>query len=134
MFITTNKVRMHDTEIAGILYFARQFRFVHDALEDLVESEGLSFHKLFHESPFVFVVVHVEADYLTNLKVGDKLEIHVKVAEIGNSSFTIEYLIYREDNVLVGRAKTVHVSLESKSRKKIPLPKDLKNILIKYQN
>lgn len=132
MFIAHNKVRMHDTDMAGILYFARQFRFVHDALEDFVESEGISFDRVFHQEHFVFVIVHVEADYLAPLRVGDLLEVHLEVEKIGNSSFTIHYKIYRQDRTLVGTAQTVHVALDSKKRTKIPIPTILRHKLEKH--
>jgi 1,4-dihydroxy-2-naphthoyl-CoA hydrolase len=132
MFIAKNSVRMHDTDMAGILFFANQFRFVHDALEDFSESEGLGFDRLFHEEKFVFVIVHAEADYKATLRVGDKLEVHLTVENVGNSSFTIIYKIYKSNNVLAGTAKTVHVTLDSKSRTKIPIPLELKEILKKH--
>src|SRR6185437_534604 len=109
MFIAHNKVRMHDTDMAGILFFARQFRFAHDALEDFVASEGLTFDEVFHQKDYVFVIVHAEADYLAPLKVSDELSVHVSVERVGTSSFTILYQIYREKK-LVGTAKTVHVT------------------------
>lgn len=133
MFITYNKVRMHDTDMAGILYFANQFRFVHDAWEDLVESEGISFKQVLHEEDFLFVIVHVEADYLAPLNVGDRLEVHVGVEKLGTSSFTLTYDIFKENRDLIGRAKTVHVTIDKKSRKKIPIPHHLKAKLQKYQ-
>lgn len=133
MFIAQNKVRMHDTDMAGILYFARQFRFAHDALEDFCESEGFSFDQVFHREHFVFVVVHVEADYLTALRVGDHLEVRLTVQHIGTSSFTLFYQIYRKsDQVLVGTAKTVHVTLDQKTRKKITIPQKIREILEKH--
>ena len=96
MFIGYNKVRMHDTDMAGRLYFPRQFRFVHDALEDFLEQEGLSFDHLFHKETFVIVIVHTEADYFVQLKVGDQLEVHVTVENIGTSSFTMKYRIFKK--------------------------------------
>jgi 1,4-dihydroxy-2-naphthoyl-CoA hydrolase len=124
---------MHDTDMAGVLYFARQFRFAHDALEDCAESEGLGFDRVFHKENFVFVIVHAEADYLVSLKVGDSLEIHLSIERVGNSSFTVDYQIYRQlDNRLVGTAKTVHVTLDSKTRKKIPIPEALRAKLQKH--
>lgn len=132
MFIAHNKVRMHDTDMAGILYFARQFRFAHDALEDFVESEGLSFDQVFHKEEYVFVIVHVEADYLAPLKVGEKLEVHLYIENIGTSSFTVCYNIYKPHRVLAGRAKTVHVTLDAKKRTKIPIPTELKEKLAKH--
>lgn len=132
MFIAHNQVRMHDTDMAGILYFANQFRYAHDALEDFVASEGLSFDIVFHGNHFVFVIVHCEADYLAPLKVGDKLEIHLSVENIGTSSFTINYHIYRSKKQLVGTAKTVHVTLDANTRKKIPIPDVLGKKLRKH--
>lgn len=133
MFIAHNKVRMHDTDMAGILFFARQFRFAHDALEDFAESEGLSFDHVFHKEKFVFVIVHAEADYLAPLKVSDLLDVHVNVERIGTSSFTMSYHIYRQpDHLLVGTAKTVHVTLDNKSRTTIPIPPTLKHKLEKH--
>lgn len=131
MFITKNKVRMNDTDMAGILYFANQFRFVHDAWEDLVESENISFQKILFEETFLFVIVHVEADYLAPLNVGDMLEVHTQVEKIGNSSFTMLYNIYR-GKVLVGKAKTTHVTIDKVKRTKISIPEHLKKILQKH--
>lgn len=132
MFIAHNKVRMHDTDMAGILFFAKQFRYAHDALEDFVASEGLTFDQVFHKENYVFVIVHCEADYLSPLKVSDVLSIHLNVERIGDSSFTITYHIYKEDNTLVGTAKTVHVTLDSKARTKISIPKVLREKLQKH--
>lgn len=132
MFVTKNLIRMHDVDMVGILYFPRQFRFVHEALEDFLESEGYRFDKIFTEEDFLFVIVHCESDYLDFLKLGDAIEIHVYVEKIGTTSFTIGYKIYRDDGLEVGTAKTVHVCLDTKTRTKIPIPEPLKNILQKH--
>lgn len=131
-FIGYNQVRMHDTDMAGILYFARQFRFAHDALEDFFASEGIDFDRLFHQEPFVSVIVHCEADYLAPLKVGDRLETHLWIEKIGSTSFHVVYEIFREDKTMIGKAKTVHVTLTRVSREKIPVPKKLRDILERY--
>lgn len=134
-YISKNKVRMHDTDMAGILYFPRIYRFAHDALEDFIESEGMTFEQVFRQEKFVFVIVHSEADYYIPMKVGDPLEIHLYIERIGNTSFSIAYKIYREANKeleLVGAAKTIHVCLESTSRTKIPIPEKMRASLTKY--
>jgi 1,4-dihydroxy-2-naphthoyl-CoA hydrolase len=132
VYISHNTVRMHDTDMAGVIYFPRQFRFCHDALEDFVTSEGLPFESVFHEEKFVFLVVHCEADYLAPLKVGDKLTVKLSTEKIGTSSFTVVYKIFKADGTHVGSAKTTHVTLDSRSRKKIPVPKKFREILEKY--
>ncbi len=129
MFTAYNKVRMHDVDMAGILYFPRQFRFAHDALEDFLEQTNLTFDSLFTKEHFVFVIVHAESDYIASLRVGDKIEIVLSVEAIGNTSFTFQYHIYKKDKTLVGKAKTVHVTLDSTTRKKIPIPLLFRNFL-----
>lgn len=131
-FISKNKVRMHDTDMAGILYFARQFRFAHDALEDFIESRGMTFHQLFKREKFVFVIVHCEADYFLPLAVGDDLEVHLAVEKVGTTSFTLYYKIYNRDKKLVGTVKTVHVCLDSGTRAKIPIPDHFRKDLEKF--
>lgn len=129
MFLAHNRVRMHDIDMAGILYFPRQFRFAHDALEDFVESMGLTFDQVFRKEHFVFVIVHAEADYLAPLRVGDQLEVVLTITNIGNSSFTVYYKISKKDKTLVGTAKTVHVTLDAQTRKKIPIPGPFRKFL-----
>ena len=132
MYIARNQVRMHDTDMAGILYFPRQFRFAHDALEDFVESLGYTFDQVFHREKFVFVIVHAESDYLSSLKVGDKLEVHLSIENIGKTSFAVSYLIYKLDKTIVGKVKTIHVTLDSISRTKIPIPEHFRKLLEKH--
>lgn len=122
---------MHDTDMAGILYFARQFRFVHDTFEEFIESEGLNLDRIFREEKFVFVIVHVEADYLQSLYVGDTLDVHMTVEKIGNTSFTLFYKIFRA-NELIGTAKTVHVCIDKATRAKNPIPPPFVKSLEKY--
>ena len=122
---------MHDTDMAGILYFPRQFRFVHDAWEDLMEAEGLNFHHLFTEETFAFVIVHCEADYYMPLKVGENLEIHLHIEHVGTTSFGIHYDIFRNSD-LVGTAKTIHVVVDRIQRTKISIPESLREKLHKY--
>jgi 1,4-dihydroxy-2-naphthoyl-CoA hydrolase len=131
MYIAENQVRMHDTDMAGILYFPRQFRFAHDALEDFLQTLGISFDHLFKKEKFVFVIVHAEGDYYKPLHVGDKLEIQLTIDNIGTTSFSIAYKIFKKerDLTLVGSVKTVHVTLDAKTRQKIPIPKTFRDLL-----
>lgn len=125
---------MHDTDMAGILYFPRQFRFVHDALEDLMAKDGLSFDVLFKKEDYSFVVVHAEADYKSSLFVGDEVEVRMELERIGTTSFTWNYFIYKKkDRTLAGTAKTVHVTVDRVTRKKIPIPPHLLEILKKHE-
>ena len=75
-------------------------------------------------------IVHAESDYKTPVFVGDKLVVAIKVGHIGNTSFSFEYTLKR-GKTLVGTAKTVHVTIDQKTRKKVALPTALRSSLIK---
>ena len=130
-FIHHTIVRMYDTDTAQILFFGNQYRFMNDALEDLLASEGLTMDKLFRELPFGFVVVHSEANYLAPLHVGDPLKVSVTVSNIGHTSFEFSYSIYKK-NKLAGNGKTNHVVINRSTQKKEPIPESLRILLKKY--
>jgi len=132
MFTYQTKIRLHDTDAAGIIFFANQFKIVHDAYEDLLEEFGWSFEKMLKGTDYFLPIVHAESDYKVPVRVGDKITIAIKVGHIGNTSFSFEYTLNR-GKTLVGTAKTVHVTINQKTRQKIPLPAALRRALTKYQ-
>jgi len=132
MFTYTTKIRLHDTDAAGIIFFANQFKLIHDAYEDLLEEYGWSFEKMLKKTNYFLPIVHAESDYLTSVFVGDKITIAIKVGHIGNTSFSFEYTLKR-GKTLIGRAKTVHVTINQKTRKKMPLPPTMRRALERYQ-
>jgi len=132
MFTYKTKIRLHDTDAAGIIFFANQFKIIHDAYEDLLEKFGWSFQTMLHGTDYFLPIVHAESDYMAPVLVGDKIAISIKVGHIGKTSFSFEYSLKR-GITLVGTAKTVHVTINQKTRQKIPLPSALRRALEQYQ-
>lgn len=125
LFTYRSKVKLYDTDAAGIIYFAQQFRFAHDAWEAFLNDRGVYIEKMMASEDYMFVIVHVEADYKMPVFLGDELDVRLHLGRLGESSATINYELYRGED-LVGTAQTVHVCIDSKSRKRIPIPADLK--------
>lgn len=132
MFTYKTQIRLHDTDAAGILFFARQFSIAHDAYEQLLEKLGFSFPTMLKERSYFLPIVHAESDYKSPLFVGDRITITITVGHVGETSFSFEYAIRNQKNVLVGTAKTVHVTINKRSRTKIPLPKEIRRGLEKF--
>ncbi len=133
MFTYKTKIRLHDTDAAGIIFFANQFKIIHDAYEDLLEKFGWSFKKMLQGTDYFLPIVHAESDYKVPVFVGDKIAITVKVGHIGTTSFSFEYTLKR-GKTLVGTAQTVHVTINQKTRKKISLPRAMRSALKKLQS
>jgi len=126
-------VRLHDTDAAGILFFANQFKMVHDMYEKFMIQNGFPFKDRFANGDYLLPIVHAESDYLAPLITGDTVEIELAVERVGNTSFTLRYHIYDLDGHLVGKAKTIHVTMDPKTKKKIPLPTPFRQMLEGYK-
>lgn len=126
-------VRLHDTDAAGLLFFAQQFFYVHDIYEDLLRAIGLPMENIIAEADYFLPIVHAESQYHQSLSVGHELEVSVTVEKLGTTSYTLGYLFENALGEIVGRARTVHVSIERNSREKIPLPQGLRSRLEAFQ-
>ncbi|MBD3401760.1 hypothetical protein GF420_02605 [candidate division GN15 bacterium] len=132
MYRLETSVRLHDTDAAGLLFFAHQLKIAHDAYESFLESAGLTFQTILTERDYLLAIVHAESDYLRTLEVGQFLTVEVSAARVGSTSFTLTYTI-TSDGETVGTAQTVHVCIDRATREKRPLPEELRSILSKLQ-
>jgi acyl-CoA thioester hydrolase len=76
------------------------------------------------------ILARVECDYKRPTKYGDLLEIRLTVAAIGRSSFRYEYEIVDEEGRTVLTAKTVQVMYDYTAEKPVPIPDDIRALLI----
>ena len=126
MYIYQAKIKLHDTDAAGLLFFSHQFEIIHDAYESLLEKIGFGFAELIRHKDYFLPIIHAESDYKAPLFVGDVLEIQVTVDQIGQTSFTFAYKLLNAKGHLVGTGRTVHVTTDKKTREKISIPKDMR--------
>jgi acyl-CoA thioesterase FadM len=96
-----------------------------------MEKFGWSFRTMLQKTDYFLPIVHAESDYKVPVFVGDKIAITVQVGHIGTTSFSFEYTLKR-GKTLVGTAKTVHVTINQKTRKKTPLPPAMRKALVKH--
>ncbi len=131
MFETKLRINFFDTDAAGILFFGNLFRLAHHAYELFLEK--ISPRRNFFDDQVLLPIVHSEADYKAPLKAGDVTNVKLFVSKLGESSFELTYQFFCE-GILKAQARTVHVSVDKEKFKKISLPSDLKNSLMKYFN
>lgn len=131
MFIYRTRVRLKDTDATGVLYFGEQFRMALEAFEEFLKERGFPLKQVL-DSPYLMPIVHAEADYLAPLAIGDELEISLKVAKLGRSSVTVEFVFHAPDRKLdVGKVQIVHVVVDREKRASVPIPDFLRAILEK---
>lgn len=117
---------MADTDASGVIYFTNAQMIAIEAFEDFLHKSGYCLDSLLREGPFLFPIVHSEADYLSAMRVGDELNIQMKISHIGTSSFTTKYTITAlRTDLVVATISIIHVVMCKETKRTIPLSKDL---------
>ncbi|MBI4559847.1 MAG: acyl-CoA thioesterase [Candidatus Hydrogenedentes bacterium] len=125
MFEYKTTIRLRDTDAAGVMYFARQFELVHEAYEAFMAGLGFGLGRILRDETWFLAIVHAESDYLAPLRVGDQIRISLGIERLGKSSYTIRYELSKDGKRSVGTARTVHVAVSRKMRRKLSLPRAL---------
>jgi 1,4-dihydroxy-2-naphthoyl-CoA hydrolase len=125
-------IGLRDTDAAGVLFSGNLITICHVAYEAMMESLNLSLGSLLKQRDYGLPVVHAEGDFKKALTVSDTIDIMVSVAEIGNTSYRIQYEWRNDDRELCATAATVHVCVEAGSRRPKTLPALLRSALERY--
>ena len=75
------------------------------------------------------ILARVEADYKRPSRYGDVLEVRLRVAEIGRTSFRYDYEIVDEQARTVLTAKTVQVMYDYAAGTPVPIPDSIRALL-----
>ena len=121
------RVQLHDTDAAGVLFFAHQLRYAHDAYEAMMAERGLPIAELLRSGSAHLPIVHCEADYLVPLRHGDRVDVDVRLQRLGTTSFSLHYR-FISGGRRAATATTVHVAIDPETKNKIPLPENIKLI------
>ena len=102
-------VRLHDTDTAGVMFFAHLLRHAHDAYEAFLASRDISLATLI-EDGVQLPIVHCDADYRGAMRLGDTITVTPALAKLGGRSFTLRYRFIGETGNDLAVAQTVHVT------------------------
>lgn len=143
-FTTTVHVTFGDCDPAGILYFARIFEFSHQVFEEFIEASGIGWANWFRKGPYFVPLKHVESDYTKPLLPGRYYQVIAEVSRLGDSSFQMQYSFlgsasgapaeksFTEDAPIHAVVKMVHVFADANTKKKCPIPEDVRSALQRF--
>lgn len=121
MFLYKRTVRVEDTDATGFIYFANILKMGLEAFEELLYDQKFSLRKMMESKKFLLPIVHSEADFFSPLKVGDRVDILLKVTQIGTTSFTHSSEFMLKEGKKVGKTSIVHVAFSPELQKSISL-------------
>ncbi len=106
----------------GIVFFGNYFRIAHRAFEQFVPLIGITWLEWFKHSEIGVPLRHVEADYLGPLRPGDQIEIHIRIADMTESSVRFTYEFRDHTGRPTSKLATTHVFADRKTFKKVSIP------------
>ncbi len=123
-FHTTRRIEFADTDMAGIVHFARFFVFMETAEHEFLRSLGISVAAKLDNMQLGWPRLAASCEYLSPAKFEEVLDIRVSVARKGNKSMTYQFE-FRRGEVVIARGQMSSacciVSAEGKL-KAIPIP------------
>lgn len=139
-FIYDRTVRLQDTDAAGVVYFANVLSICHEAYEASLASSGIDLNTFFRGA-IAIPILHAEADYWQPLICGQPYTISVTPTLLSPDKFEIKYLICAAESTTGTTAKpaapnspfaqavTLHLCIDSATRKRRSLPPEIKRWL-----
>ncbi len=116
------KVRINETDLAGVVHYSNYFVYFSIAHWDLLESIGLSFNT-FMNLTVRPTIIAAYCEYKSPAHYGDVLEVEVKVEEVKRKTVKYTYEIRREkDNVLIATGYSIHVFIDTTTGKSVEIP------------
>lgn len=127
-FRTTRRVEFADTDLGGIVHFARFFVFMETAEHELMRSLGTSVHVTDDDARVIgWPRIEARCEFLAPLYFGDEVEIVLKVARKGRRAVTYDAELFARGLLCArGRMSSVCCVLnDSAGLEPIPIPEPL---------
>ncbi len=125
------QIRFNDVDKFGHVNNTIYFQFYDTAKTDYFASvcPGVNWEEV------AIVVVHIEADFVSQVKAGCNIAARTRVTHIGNKSFTLEQEVYDTDTQeLKTRCVSVMVLYDLLKHLTIPLPPKWSQAIRSYEN
>ena len=112
------RVYYEDTDFAGYVYHANYLKFCERGRSDFIRLLGIDHQRLAAAKmgePGVFVVRHIEIDYLKPAQVDEVLEVVTRCVHIGGASLVLAQEV-RRGEIVVARARVTVVLVSSSGK------------------
>lgn len=94
------RIYYEDTDAGGVVYHANYLKYTERARSEFLRNIGLECGKLEKDFGFIFVVKHIEVEYLRPAFLDDALSVVTTITEMRNSSFKMHHAIRRGEELL----------------------------------
>ena len=117
------KVYYEDTDSGGVVYYANYLKFLERARTEALNSIGYSNKKIKNDFENLIIVKSCNIEYKKSAHLEDELTIRSFVKSISKTSFFMNQIITKEDDLIV-EAK-VHLVFIDKKGKPVKIPDEI---------
>ncbi|MGH1542716.1 MAG: YbgC/FadM family acyl-CoA thioesterase [Arenicella sp.] len=94
------RVFYEDTDAGGMVYYANYLKFMERARSELLRSYNWDIVRVQQELQTIFVVKHVEMDYVSPAALGDLLTVQTQIIKLGKVGMSLEQAIYNQETLI----------------------------------
>ena len=132
-FHHTLRVRFADTDMQGIVFNGNYLTYYDVAWTEYFRAMGLRWQDM-AATGVDTVLARTTIEYKAPARFDDLLEIHARVARIGNTSMSFEFEIYRRgEDQLIGSSASLYVCINPQTLKPMRVPDSLRERIRNFE-
>lgn len=128
LYSTDIKVIFRDIDALGHVNNAVFFTYMETARTSFFMDEL----NLSGPNELPLIIAQATCNYRSAARFGDVLNVDIHVSRIGKKSFDLNYLISTKDGRQIADGLTVMVTYDYEAMTSIPIPQNLKELLLKF--
>ena len=132
-FQTEVRVRLSETDAVGIVFFGSFATYFDVGRMDYLAHLGLQKYGGVIKDLIPGAVVRQEVTFSHPARYNDELTLHVRIAELGNTSYTFHFLVtHKRNRTLVAKGSLTLVWL-NESFRPTELPEEFKKVIVDFE-
>lgn len=132
-FVVDEYVRWSDIDPAGIIFYGAYVRFFEIAETELFREAGVPYSDVFDRFGIWLPRVHLSCDFAHPARLDDRLRVAAYFTAFGRSSIRINFdVVHLGAGVLAATGEEVLVCTDRQTRRPVPLPQGLRDVLERF--
>lgn len=128
------RVRYAEVDAQAIVFNSHYLTYLDVAITEYFRQIGLDYAQLAREGQMDMAVVKTTLGFMSPAFFDEVLEVGVRVAAFGNTSYTVDFEIYKSGtDTLVLKAQTIYVNYNPRTRSKELVPDFLRKTVAEFE-
>jgi acyl-CoA thioester hydrolase len=133
-FRTEFRVRWMECDAQGIVFNGAYLGYLEVAQAEYFRNLGFSIYRIAQRGYFDSAVVKTTLEFKAPARVDDVLELHTRVARIGNTSLVLEMEIYRQDSDQpLSSIEAIYVGFHADTLQTRPVPDAIRTLVDHFE-